>query len=515
MIDFLQSVDYQIWLVIVNGPFVPMKGFGAERVPKTEAEWNTEDYKLISLNAKAKVNLNCAISPSEYNRVFTCTTAKEICDKLQITYEGTSQVKESKIDILIHQYELFHMNEDETISAMFVRFTDIINGLKHLCRTMTNSDLARKVLRSLPEKWDAKATAIKEAHNLNTLELDELLGSLLTWEITLKDREGDHHRKKEIALKVSSREKEVVDNEGEDDDLALITQSFKKILLRKKFNKGRFKKGDLSNEQGKRDTSTCFHCEKPGHFKADCHAYKEEKKKRRAMQATWEDDDSNGSESDEEKAILCLMANKGEVNSNYDSSSECEMSYDDLVDAYNGLLDGFKDLHDELGKMVKKCASQRREKLIIENKLQNLLNENECLKKECTLLKETGSPELISENASLKLVIENQIDDLAKFTQDSGCSRYITGDRAKFSSLEAYNGGSVTFGDNSIGKKQNSIALSTAEAEYVAAGDINLMFINTENQLADILTKPLQEDRFCTLRRKIGMAIESEIHNSN
>ncbi|XP_059654962.1 uncharacterized protein LOC132301750 [Cornus florida] len=134
----------------LNGHLL-QEGFGAERVLKTKAEWNTEDYKLISLNAKAK-----------------------------ITCEGTSQVKESKIDILMHQYELFHMNEDETISAMFVRFTDIINGLKHLGRTMTNSDLARKILRSLPQKWDAKATAIKEAHNLNTLELDELLSSLLT-----------------------------------------------------------------------------------------------------------------------------------------------------------------------------------------------------------------------------------------------------------------------------------------------------------------------------------------------
>ncbi|XP_059658431.1 uncharacterized protein LOC132304717 [Cornus florida] len=166
-----------------------MKIVDTRRIPKTKAEWDTEDYKLISLNAKAKVNLNCAISLSEYNKVSTCTTSKEIWDKLQVIYEGTAQVKESKIDILMHQYELFRKNENESISAMFVRFTDIINGLKHLGRTMTNSDLARKILRSLPENWDIKATAIKEAHNLNTLELDELLGFLLTWEITLKDTE--------------------------------------------------------------------------------------------------------------------------------------------------------------------------------------------------------------------------------------------------------------------------------------------------------------------------------------
>ena len=117
-------------------------------------------------------------------------------------------------------------------------------------------------------------------------------------------------------------------------------------------------------------------------------------------------------------------------------------------------------------------------------------------------------------------------------------------------------------------KKQSSVALSTAEAEYVAVGscyaqslyikqqledlkkkidnipircdntsaislsknpiqhsrtkhieiryhfirdhvqkrDIELEFVSTDSQWADILTKPLIEERFCTIRCKIGMA---------
>ena len=35
---------------------------------------------------------------------------------------------------------------------------------------------------------------------------------------------------------------------------------------------------------------------------------------------------------------------------------------------------------------------------------------------------------------------------------DSGCSRHMTGDVKQFTSLEAMNGGSVTFGDNGKGK---------------------------------------------------------------
>ena len=39
---------------------------------------------------------------------------------------GTNKVKESKIDMLIHQYELFKMLPNELISSMFIRMTTII-----------------------------------------------------------------------------------------------------------------------------------------------------------------------------------------------------------------------------------------------------------------------------------------------------------------------------------------------------------------------------------------------------
>ena len=45
--------------------------------------------------------------------------------------------------------------------------------------------------------------------------------------------------------------------------------------------------------------------------------------------------------------------------------------------------------------------------------------------------------------------------------------------------------------------------------EHVANDDIILEYVNTENQLADIFTKPLREDRLCSLRRELEVfAIE-------
>ena len=41
--------------------------------------------------------------------------------------------------------------------------------------------------------------------------------------------------------------------------------------------------------------------------------------------------------------------------------------------------------------------------------------------------------------------------------------------------------------------------------EHVANEDVMLDYINTEDQIANIFTKPLREDRFCSLRRELGM----------
>ncbi|MQM09908.1 hypothetical protein Taro_042791 [Colocasia esculenta] len=56
----------------------------------------------------------------------------EMWEKLRITYEGTNKVKETRIDILVAQYERFQMQQGESISQMYSRFRDITNGLAGL-----------------------------------------------------------------------------------------------------------------------------------------------------------------------------------------------------------------------------------------------------------------------------------------------------------------------------------------------------------------------------------------------
>lgn len=127
--------DYELWLIIQNGPLVPKKtNTDGTRVPKTPSEFDSEDFKMMEKKAKAKKLLYFGLRPDEYTRISECASAKKIWDTLSVAHEGTNQVKQSRIELLMRSYELFVMDDKETIKDMFTRFTIITNEMKSLER---------------------------------------------------------------------------------------------------------------------------------------------------------------------------------------------------------------------------------------------------------------------------------------------------------------------------------------------------------------------------------------------
>ncbi|MDV3167264.1 MAG: hypothetical protein Q8784_02515 [Vigna little leaf phytoplasma] len=115
-----------------------------------------------------------------------CNSDHEMWKLLEVTHEGTNQVKESKLAMLVRDYELFMMKQNESISEMFTRFTNITNGLKAYGKEYTRGEVNRKVLDALPKAWQPKTLAIEESKDLRLLPIEELIGSLLTYEMKIK-----------------------------------------------------------------------------------------------------------------------------------------------------------------------------------------------------------------------------------------------------------------------------------------------------------------------------------------
>ncbi|MQM20203.1 hypothetical protein Taro_053220 [Colocasia esculenta] len=320
---FLQGFDFQIWSIIEEGDLV---------VLNNRQNWTKDYRKKISLNCKAKSILCCALSKKEFNRVSACKSAMEMWEKLRITYEGIDKVKETRIDILVTQYERFQMQPKESITQMFNRFTDITNGLAGLEKNYEMGDMVRKILRSLPASWTPKVTSIEKANDLKRMSLEKLIGSLMAHEINMERlRESSSRKKHSNALKAtegSSDEEfeDEVSNENSDDE------EITRILAKKKYQSGRryFKKSkDFKKGEGKdlkRAEPICYECKKLGHIKAECPKLKKtevrkkdstrkfRKYKKKAMAAAWDnnsnsDSESSSSEEEEEKANLAFMAN--------------------------------------------------------------------------------------------------------------------------------------------------------------------------------------------------------------
>jgi len=68
--------------------------------------------------------------------------------------------------MLVHQYELFKMLPNESITSMFTRMTTITNNLDALDITYTNVDIASKILRFLPKTYEVKMMVIREVKNV-------------------------------------------------------------------------------------------------------------------------------------------------------------------------------------------------------------------------------------------------------------------------------------------------------------------------------------------------------------
>nr|KYP39679.1 hypothetical protein KK1_038999 [Cajanus cajan]KYP39680.1 hypothetical protein KK1_039000 [Cajanus cajan] len=99
-------------------------------------------------------------------------------DILQVTHEGTSDVKRSRKHTLIKEYELLRMNHGESISDFQKRFTHLINHLIDLGRKFEEEELNLKVLQCLDRSWEARVTTIEESKDLTLLTLATLFGKL-------------------------------------------------------------------------------------------------------------------------------------------------------------------------------------------------------------------------------------------------------------------------------------------------------------------------------------------------
>ena len=173
---FLCSIDESVWDAVE---------IGWTRPKTAKFEWDKAAIATANTNSKALNAILCGISPNEFHKISHVTIFKEAWQILETTYEGTKKVKDTKLQMLTTHFKELKMSEDESFDSFYGNLNEVVIGKFNLGEKTKDSKIMRKILRSLLESFCAMVIAIEESKDLDEIKIQELIGSLQTYELSL------------------------------------------------------------------------------------------------------------------------------------------------------------------------------------------------------------------------------------------------------------------------------------------------------------------------------------------
>ncbi|KAL5537707.1 hypothetical protein UlMin_046223 [Ulmus minor] len=341
MQSFLCSLDDNVSFSILEGYKIPAEETEGGSIQKPRSKWTTQEKRDSNMNSKALNALFCGVDDWNFRYIQNCKIAKEAWDKLEVAHEGTEGVKRSKLQMLTSQFESIRMEEGEKVADFNAKLIDITNRSCLLGKEYVESKIVRKILRSLPHRFQGKVIAIEESKNVDKIRLQELIGSLETFEMGLGEKKKD--KNKNIAFKSENKSENNEDSKDIDnEELVFFTRKFKQFLNKNRFNRNSSRPLDKTrnnrpSENIKKNFNNqieCFTCGGKGHISRDC-----ANNKVKSMKVTCSDDSDEESEEEEteEENIQAFTAKLDEfeqesIKEDEDYEESLEHSYQELFD---------------------------------------------------------------------------------------------------------------------------------------------------------------------------------------
>ncbi len=158
----------------------------------TDAEWMDIDEHAIS-------SIEAYITDDVLNHVVSCTTAKDMWDKLEAIYLGKSLSNKLFLKKKLFKLE---MKEGEDVMKHINIFNALINDLNRMDVQISEEDQALLLLASLPDSYEHFVTTLM--FGKSTLNFNEVVQDIIS-HVTMK--KSDNNYVSGFALNVESRGK--------------------------------------------------------------------------------------------------------------------------------------------------------------------------------------------------------------------------------------------------------------------------------------------------------------------
>ena len=128
---------------------------------------------------------------------------------------------------LATRFESIRISDDECFNEFYVKLNDIVNSAYNLGGIYDQPKIVRKILRSLTVDFRSKVTVIIESNDVDSILIDEFVGSLQSYELDLPKI----NKSKSMALKsVDDVDWNEFDNDLSSIKIAYLAKNFRNFL---------------------------------------------------------------------------------------------------------------------------------------------------------------------------------------------------------------------------------------------------------------------------------------------
>ncbi|GKE32538.1 hypothetical protein Tco_1451860 [Tanacetum coccineum] len=143
------------------------------------ADSNKKQYYL---NIKVMNYLLQGIPNDIYNFVDSCTTAKQMWERIRRLMYGSEKNKQQRHSRLVDEFDKFVAVEGESLSSVYERLSTLVNVMERDNIRPLKISINTKFLKSLQPEWRKYVTMTRQNANIKSTNFDNLFDSLSQYE---------------------------------------------------------------------------------------------------------------------------------------------------------------------------------------------------------------------------------------------------------------------------------------------------------------------------------------------
>jgi hypothetical protein len=141
-----------------------------EAVHYGNVEYHDDRHALAALLRAVLAEMQAGVANKE--------SAREAWQAIRRIRVGADRVKEANVERLCHDFADIKFKPGESIDDFSICITSIANELRVLGDEITDKEVVKKMLHSVPEKLEQVAISMEPLLDLNSLSIEEATGHL-------------------------------------------------------------------------------------------------------------------------------------------------------------------------------------------------------------------------------------------------------------------------------------------------------------------------------------------------